>query len=516
MSDSKKDPNRDMPPVPRDHDKASYSELIPLKSKSINVLKSPLFYMVVLTAFASIWMLGYRRNLIVEKNEKGECIKKLANGECMELIDLETLLSLVNLAVAYMLALVLLVVYLYSRSDRPFWHFLVNFAFVSAIIWVPGLLEIYAIPFRDFTGSEKLIRNDSVLVHWVGMFMAAGLMEELIKITLVMIGAYFTFNAVRGKNSLPESILDIIRIRGPLDGLMMGLFGGAGFILLETGAGTEGSGYVFRVMGLSGTLAKYTMAPLTGDSAWGLAQGLMLLFPRVMGGMVRHMAWAGIIGYFIGLSVIRPKQALKLLLMAWVGVSALHATWNTGSYVSALWYLSALVSGMFVIACFLKARQLDMSQRRSVDSYGSIVVNPARRAQAAPTSPAKVGQAQQPAQAPPSPQPAPQPAAAAASISTTALGLAISGTVIPVEQGKMLNLGSIAELGGRGAGIVGEVTRHPTRENVLGLKNLGAEPWTAHLRDGTEQPIETQRNIRLAPGVKIDFGHGLRAEVVVT
>jgi hypothetical protein len=60
-----------------------------------------------------------------------------------------------------------------------------------------------------------------------------------------------------------------------------------------------------------------------------------------------------------------------------------------------------------------------------------------------------------------------------------------------------------------------EVTAHPTRPDVLGLKNLGAAPWTATLRDGTQQRIVPERNIRLADGVKIDFGGGLIAEVML-
>jgi RsiW-degrading membrane proteinase PrsW (M82 family) len=39
-----------------------------------------------------------------------------------------------------------------------------------------------------------------------------------------------------------------------------------------------------------------------------VAMGMMLLLPRVFGGLVGHMAYSGLFGYFIGLSVIRPKQ----------------------------------------------------------------------------------------------------------------------------------------------------------------------------------------------------------------
>jgi hypothetical protein len=63
------------------------------------------------------------------------------------------------------------------------------------------------------------------------------------------------------------------------------------------------------------------------------------------------------------------------------------------------------------------------------------------------------------------------------------------------------------------SGLVAEVTRHPTRADVIGLKNTGTRTWTAILRDGTRMEVETGRNIRLAPGVQIDFGGGPIATV---
>ena len=62
--------------------------------------------------------------------------------------------------------------------------------------------------------------------------------------------------------------------------------------------------------------------------------------------------------------------------------------------------------------------------------------------------------------------------------------------------------------------ILVAVVQHPTRANVLGLRNAGAAAWTARLRDGSQQVIDRDQNIRLAAGVQIDFGGGLTGRVV--
>jgi RsiW-degrading membrane proteinase PrsW (M82 family) len=475
MTDKNNNLKKDMPPVPRDATEASYSELIPIRSKSINVLKSPLFYLVVLTAFIAIAMFRYRVDTLTTDSY-------------------ESFTYLFWAAILYLLGIVLLIVFLYSKTDKPFWCFCLSTVFVSCILLSP-LIETFFFIFRTvLPGDIGKPPGDGFIKAFIGNFFGAGLMEELIKVTLVLAGAYIVINRADWKDKLPAWLFDAISIRGPLDGLLMGLFGGAGFILVETAMQYVPNDVV-------------RMATSTGNLNAGFASGLMLLLPRVIGGMVGHMAWAGITGYFIGLMVIRPAEAVKFVLFAWLGTATLHAIWNTQTFIPIFSYVSALASGAFLVACLLKARQLDMSLGHSVDSYGSIVVNPN------PGSASGSGDHytdQTPVQVSPRVQPSSVEAAAQL---TAVLGLVFGETTIPVEPGKIVNLGGIPELSDRGAGIVGEVTRHPTRHDVLGLKNLGAEAWIAHLRDGTEQPIDTQRNIRLAPGVKIDFGRGLQAEV---
>ena len=94
------------------------------------------------------------------------------------------------------------------------------------------------------------------------------------------------------------------------------------------------------------------------------------------------------------------------------------------------------------------------------------------------------------------------------------LALDIDGMMLPLRGGASLDLGAEPALGGRGKGVVGQIVPHPSRAHVLGLRNGGTIAWTARLRDGSQQVIEQNQNIRLAPGVQIDFGGGLTGRVV--
>jgi RsiW-degrading membrane proteinase PrsW (M82 family) len=475
-----------MPPVPRDFHEASQSELVPFRSSSINLLKSPIFYMVAATGAITLVLFG-------------------ALGNIQQTGSLAEFQTITVASVSYLLLIVLLTIYLYSRSDKPFWGFGLNFVFTALIIATP-LAKPYFLVFREILpGSMENALSNDPMTHFMGMFFAAGLCEELMKVTLVLFGAWIAVHAATWRARLPSKLYDLLCIRGPLDGLMMGIFGGAGFILLETAYE-----YVPRTFAQT--------AEATGSAEAGLATALMLLLPRTIGGMVGHMAWAGITGYFIGLAVIRPTNAWKVIAAAWVGTSALHALWNTTGLIPAANLISVAISTVLLVACLLKARQLDMSMGRAVETYGSIVVGSGNAPAAPASAPAATPMPAAPAEAPvgaPSAKPEPAAATPAASSTPAQLRLIFDSATIPVTLGKALDLSRVSALAGLSEELRAEVTAHPTRPDVLGLKNLGAAPWTATLRDGTQQRIVPERNIRLADGVKIDFGGGLIAEVML-
>lgn len=483
--------HKDMPPIPRDHDQASFSELMPIRSSKINLRKSPLLLFVIATAATVLLCFGALQQIISGAN----------------LQEKEAAFSLFAfLTTSYLLIVVLLVTYLYSKSDKAIWSYFLNLVFVSALLLTPLGLPYFLVFRGILPGGEGWTGADSFVPAFIGMFFGAGLMEELMKVTLVIIGVLMTVKAAQLRPKIPAMLFDALRIRGPLDGLMMGIFGGAGFILIET--------WGQYVPNMVGQVFRGTQ----GNDLGAFGAGLMLLFPRVVGGMVGHMAWAGITGYFIGLAVLRPAQWHKLFLIGWIGASVLHAIWNTQGFVPLFGWLSALVSGVMVIACLLKARQLEASIGRSVETYGSVIVD-------APATPRP--QPRPAPQAAPAPQPAPSPAAPtmraaspaataaqAAPSAAPALALALPGASVALRPGARINLADEPALGARARGIACEVTRHPTRSDVLGLKNLGDGDWDVRLRDGTQHRVEPHRNLRLSAGVQIDFGNGLHAVVI--
>lgn len=53
---------------------------------------------------------------------------------------------------------------------------------------------------------------------------------------------------------------------------------------------------------------------------------------------------------------------------------------------------------------------------------------------------------------------------------------------------------------------VAEVRAHPTEQGVWGLANLSPKRWVATTPDGKVVDIDPGRSVRLAPGVRVDFG----------
>jgi len=53
-----------------------------------------------------------------------------------------------------------------------------------------------------------------------------------------------------------------------------------------------------------------------------------LLIPRILGSAAGHMAYSGYLGYFIGLSALKPRKRWPILGVGYFSASALHALWN--------------------------------------------------------------------------------------------------------------------------------------------------------------------------------------------
>lgn len=521
-----------MPPVPRDHDGASFSEIVPLGSSKIKMVRSPVTLLLVLAALIApltIMVLGMM----------GE-----ARTEAGVVTGFKTFAFMNVFFVVFMVGLL---IYLYTRPARPLLSYLWAFALV-ALMMAPMEFGVFFIFDALASVFRGLMRGDPfALPETAGFFptfyahfVGAGLLEELFKAIPILIGLAVGLATIRKPEAMAGPAARFFRIRGPLDGVLMGAFAGAAFIVMET----SGQYLPDQLM---------DVAEQTGRAEAGFASALFLYFPRVIGGAVGHMAYSAVFGYFIGLALLRRRQMIPLLLFGWLFASLLHGLWNSAPKLNESGYahlVVAAISALCFAAVILKGRQLHASQFGDApETMGSIVIDrggggaPALAPYGAapqpyggfPPAPAPYGGFPLAAAAPPVPYgafpPAPPPApvfpppiappsdvteASASSVTSgeQPLSLEIDGLLIPIRAGEAVDFSAEPALGGRGAGARGDVVPHPTRPGVLGLRNSGEDAWTAHLRDGRAQQIDRDQNVRLAPGVRIDFGGGLIGAVV--
>ena len=493
-------------PLPRDHDKASFSELVPLRSSKIKLAKSPLLIFIIMSGVVTVLLFAMMGNLTAGATAQAR---------------LSVFQSLTMVLTLYLLALMLLAVHVYTRTDKPFYYYLFPFVTVCLLLRTPLGVPYFLVFRHILPGSAENLKSQVLIPHFIGHFFGAGLMEELMKGTPTLIAAALTIYAVRMRNKLPGFLYNLFRVRSPLDAVLMGLGAGAGFIFIETWTEYVPN-MVARVVGAT-----------RGNDLGGMGIGLMLLLPRVLHGTTGHMAWAGIFAYFIGLAVIRPKSAPMMIGLGWLTAAFIHACWNTAGLVSPYAnYVVAAFTAVMLVACILKARQLEATLfGRSAETFGSIVVGSPAAAAMMPAAPAAfmppappVAKPAAPAPATPSVSsaptvpraasaPAPQMARPAAPVAPGGLMLVFDAVALPLQPGAVLDFSQQPALRDRADGIRGEVTQHPTNPGVLGLRNRGATTWYAKLRDNSVQAVEPAKNVRLAPGVSIDFGRGLTAQV---
>jgi RsiW-degrading membrane proteinase PrsW (M82 family) len=137
-----------------------------------------------------------------------------------------------------------------------------------------------------------------------------------------------------------------IGVTEPLDGIVLGAASGSGFFITET-LGQYVPGTISQVKDV-------------GTQAF---DGLVLLLGRGLPDVAEHSAWAGLFGYFIGLTALRPAMAIYLLPLGWLSAAALHAGWDgidavtsSGFVILGFWlflgvFSYALLAGAIFKAC---------------------------------------------------------------------------------------------------------------------------------------------------------------------
>ncbi|HEY9642067.1 MAG TPA: PrsW family glutamic-type intramembrane protease, partial [Coleofasciculaceae cyanobacterium] len=85
-----------------------------------------------------------------------------------------------------------------------------------------------------------------------------------------------------------------------------------------------------------------------------------------LGSISGHMAYSGYFGYFIGLSILKPRRRWQILGVGYLTAASLHALWNaTGLMHPVVLAVIGSLSYAFLAAAILKARALSPNRAQN-------------------------------------------------------------------------------------------------------------------------------------------------------
>jgi RsiW-degrading membrane proteinase PrsW (M82 family) len=198
-------------------------------------------------------------------------------------------------------------------------------------------------------GTVRIEEPDHVPGRFVYHLFMAALPEEAEKILPALVGLYLAGRVRRRETASP--LESEARVLEPLDGILLGVAGAAGFNFVEA------LGYAQEPLARLAAL-KQQAAPILAKLAQevglqnaaaallqiGFNGGIEVLFQvflRGVGDVFGHQAYSGIFGYYVGLAALRRQHMGTLIARGMLTAILLPA-----------------VSFAFLVTCIIKARAL--------------------------------------------------------------------------------------------------------------------------------------------------------------
>lgn len=479
----------EMPPLPRppaftDDGALSRSELLPFRSKNIRLWKSRALIPLAATALVCVLLFAIQGSIESKQD----------------------VLTYLDVLATFMVFVMFLGLYVYAGEHKGIAWYLVPA--VITFFQLAFMLAPYFFIFRKvLPGNTDAEGFGSA---FVGHFFGAGLMEELLKSIPCLLALVLAL-VLRSKGKSGGFVGRGLALQGPVDGLLIGAAAGAAFILFET-----------LLQYVPGEMARVAKAQ-NGNLALGVLQGVLLLFPRVLNGLIGHMAYAGIFGYFIGLAVSHRRSLFKLILIGWLTAGLLHAFWNSSWWLlgSAATYVSAAITLFVFLSCLLKAKQLEVSRLGgSVDGHSVLAITPPARYAAAgpagivpPHAPGIAGiftgvatfleklvavRAHTTVPSPGAPIPAPAP------IPPSGISMGNASARYALAPNQAIDFSGLFGPAGCPAGCAGLIAASPA--GGYEIANTGSATWAATSADGATIAVPPGSRLAAAPGTRLQLG----------
>jgi RsiW-degrading membrane proteinase PrsW (M82 family) len=256
--------------------------------------------------------------------------------------------------------------YIYYMCERaaPWWLIVGVAAFTFLLLGGPAHVGGSFLYYGDYLFNsvlpgQSLQKSSNPVALIVGSIVGIGLFEESLKAMplffLILLGAVLAFLGRHASGRLGASLAHLakrVRISGPLDGIILGVASGTGFFLKET-------------------LQVYVPHAVNSmkDVGSQAFEGLVLLLGRGLPTLTSHSAYSGLFGYFIGLSVLRPKMAVYLLPIGYLSAATLHGGWDAADSLIhnnlalvGFYVCWALLSYALLGGAMFKAREIPLAQ----------------------------------------------------------------------------------------------------------------------------------------------------------